>query len=143
MTKYVRNVEHNGVEIYFDGIPESSIREELKNNGFRWHRAKKCWYSYASSYNMKFAMQICNKCNSGFNGYKLYDDFPRKKPIEEWEEKSIYRKYGYTVSREEGLSDAKRRNILKYMMLFSTLNDASFFTLNGAASAQASKSDAF
>ena len=28
-------------------------------------------------------------------------------------------------------------------LLFSTLNDASFFTLNGAASAQASKSDAF
>ena len=28
-------------------------------------------------------------------------------------------------------------------VLFSTLNDASFFTLNGAASAQASKSDAF
>ena len=40
------NKEQNGIELYFDGIPEESTRSYLKTNGFRWNRSKKCWYAH-------------------------------------------------------------------------------------------------
>lgn len=45
-TKYEekRNEEKNGIELYFEGIPTPEERKELKENGFRWHGLKKCWY---------------------------------------------------------------------------------------------------
>lgn len=42
--KTVENTEKNGVELYFDEIPTKDEREILKNNGYKWHNAKKCWY---------------------------------------------------------------------------------------------------
>lgn len=43
--KLIENLKLNGIELYFDTIPEVKIREELKNNGFRWNRSKSCWYA--------------------------------------------------------------------------------------------------
>lgn len=45
MPTFNRNTEKNGLEISFEGIPDESVRTELKNNGFRWHRANKFWYA--------------------------------------------------------------------------------------------------
>lgn len=42
--KEVKNEEKNGVELYFEGIPTVEERSELKENGYRWHKIKKCWY---------------------------------------------------------------------------------------------------
>lgn len=42
--KEVKNEEKNGIELYFEGIPSEEERTELKANGYRWNRAKKCWY---------------------------------------------------------------------------------------------------
>lgn len=42
--KEVRNEEKHGIELYFTGIPTVTERTELKNNGFKWHGVKKCWY---------------------------------------------------------------------------------------------------
>lgn len=42
--KEIRNEEKNGIELYFEGIPTPEERKELKENGFRWHGLKKCWY---------------------------------------------------------------------------------------------------
>lgn len=42
--KEIKNEEKNGIELYFDSIPTEEERTELKENGYKWNRAKKCWY---------------------------------------------------------------------------------------------------
>ena len=42
--KEVKNKEKNGLELYFEAIPTPEERKELKDNGFKWHGIKKCWY---------------------------------------------------------------------------------------------------
>lgn len=42
--KIVTNEEHQGEELYFDDKPTEEIITILKENGYRWHRAKRCWY---------------------------------------------------------------------------------------------------
>ena len=44
----VENKEQNGVEIYFQTKPSAEVIQELKDNKFRWHKAKKCWYTKAT-----------------------------------------------------------------------------------------------
>lgn len=46
LTKYEerKNEEKNGVELYFESIPTSEKREELKKNGYKWSKFNKCWY---------------------------------------------------------------------------------------------------
>ena len=38
------NEQYNSIEIKFAGIPPLAIRNKLKANGFRWHKAKAIWY---------------------------------------------------------------------------------------------------
>jgi len=45
MTNYTINSELNGIEIYFDTKPLNDIITSLKNNHWRWHNTKKCWYA--------------------------------------------------------------------------------------------------
>lgn len=52
--KVVENLEKHGVELYFDSIPDTEFRNLLKENGFRWHRTKKCWYVKKSDKIIKF-----------------------------------------------------------------------------------------
>ncbi len=59
--RYEVNNEKNGIELYFSGKPSESIREELKENGWRWHTAKKCWFNKASDDNKSFAQKLCVK----------------------------------------------------------------------------------
>lgn len=40
----VRNIEKQGIELYFNSKPEQKIIDTLKNAKFRWHNVKKCWY---------------------------------------------------------------------------------------------------
>lgn len=40
----VHNEEKNGIELYFKEKPDSTVINKLKENGFRWHSTKKCWY---------------------------------------------------------------------------------------------------
>lgn len=42
--KKLNNEEKNGIELYFDNIPTYQERQQLKNEGYRWHNQKKCWY---------------------------------------------------------------------------------------------------
>lgn len=42
--KEIINLEKHGRELYFDSIPTYEERSILKNNGYRWHNQKKCWY---------------------------------------------------------------------------------------------------
>lgn len=42
--KVIINEEHQGEELYFNEKPTKEIITELKENGYRWHNTKKCWY---------------------------------------------------------------------------------------------------
>lgn len=42
--KIVTNEEYQGEELYFDDKPTEEIITILKENSYRWHRQKKCWY---------------------------------------------------------------------------------------------------
>ena len=52
------NDEKNGIEVYFDAIPNEEIREKLKQNGFRWNYKKACWYAKANEYTKKIANSL-------------------------------------------------------------------------------------
>ena len=42
--KIVVNEEKQGEELYFDEKPTTDIISTLKENCYRWHRQKQCWY---------------------------------------------------------------------------------------------------
>lgn len=42
--KIVVNEEHQGEELYFEEKPTAEIISALKENCYRWHRQKQCWY---------------------------------------------------------------------------------------------------
>lgn len=60
MSYYIKNEEKNGLEIYFDGKPDESTRELLKENKWRWYGAKKCWYNRYSEANENLAKYLCD-----------------------------------------------------------------------------------
>ena len=64
MPTFNRNTEKNGLEISFEGIPDESVRTELKNNGFRWHRANKFWYAKETPERLALVERICGKSGS-------------------------------------------------------------------------------
>ena len=47
--RIVENVEADRLQLFFDGIPEPGIREQLKKNGFRWSPSGKCWQAFLKS----------------------------------------------------------------------------------------------
>ena len=59
MAHYLRNTEKNGIEIYFDGKPSDDVLNRLKDNRWRWFRAKSCWYNRYSAENEAFAKELC------------------------------------------------------------------------------------
>lgn len=52
------NLELNGVEVYFESKPDTKTLNYLKNNKFRWHRVKKCWYSKNGKESQKIIKDI-------------------------------------------------------------------------------------
>jgi trehalose-6-phosphate synthase len=53
-----RDYEHYGIEIYFYHRPNEAVLDKLKDNGWHWHRQKKCWFRKYSTANQKFADKI-------------------------------------------------------------------------------------
>ena len=43
-----RNEQFNSTEVYFTAKPTEETRNALKENHYRWHKAKGCWYGYLS-----------------------------------------------------------------------------------------------
>ena len=60
-TYWEYNSEYDSIEIYFDYIPDKELRDEMKSNGWRWHRTKKCWYNFDNEENEDFADEICKE----------------------------------------------------------------------------------
>lgn len=56
----VKNIEHNGIELYFENKPEKVIIEALKEAKFRWHNLKKCWFARENQERLELANKIKN-----------------------------------------------------------------------------------
>lgn len=56
--KLINNTEHNGLELYFETRPQAEILTLLKNNKWKWHSAKRCWYTRATEQNKALAETI-------------------------------------------------------------------------------------
>lgn len=52
------NEEKNGIEISFLSKPEKEILDQLKINGFRWHRVKKFWFTKDTEERRKFLKSL-------------------------------------------------------------------------------------
>lgn len=117
------NDDFNGIEIYFDERPDEEILEELHAEKWRWHKKKRCWYNYDSLLHRNTAERLCAQYNS-FNNCVVYsankddeycyDDY--EFDPSEWDEESLLRRHGYTVSQEEGLSPSERQRILSMVI---------------------------
>ena len=46
------NNKYNSREVYFDGKPSDEVIKALKALKMRWHSTKKCWYGFASEYDI-------------------------------------------------------------------------------------------
>lgn len=55
MCKVILNNELKGIELSFQSKPETSVLNEIKSNGFRWHNVKKIWYAKQTEERIKFA----------------------------------------------------------------------------------------
>ena len=53
-----RDHEHYGIEIYFYHRPAEDVLDELRDNGWHWHRQKKCWFRKYSTVNQRFAEKM-------------------------------------------------------------------------------------
>ncbi len=58
MVRYELNDSFNGIEIYFDRIPSVAVRDKIKAAGFKWHRAKKCWYAKQTEDRLKLVKKM-------------------------------------------------------------------------------------
>lgn len=58
MVEVLRNEEKKGIELYFDTKPAREILEKLKEQKFRWHNVKKCWYAKENENTLKIANDI-------------------------------------------------------------------------------------
>ena len=57
----MKNNERNGLEIYFPDIPGNFIRAAMKEQGWRWHKSKGCWYARDNSERRILAKKITGK----------------------------------------------------------------------------------
>lgn len=71
MLEIKRNLEKNGIEIYFGAEPDEEVKSWLKSRRFRYSGAKKVWYNF-------FTENSWNEANEHFLGKK--PDNPIKKP---------------------------------------------------------------
>lgn len=58
MCQMVLNNDKNGVELYFESKPATNIISDLKELGFRWHTAKKCWFAKQNQRTMNKANEL-------------------------------------------------------------------------------------
>ena len=59
MAKFKRDKEKKELIIAFDTVPEVSIRNELKKNGFTWNRFKKHWYAKETAERLAIVTRLC------------------------------------------------------------------------------------
>lgn len=78
MTKYLHNKEQNGIEIYFDGKPDSDVLILLKENKWRWNPKKFCWYNKYSKENEKFAVEVSQETIENKSELSVLDELSKE-----------------------------------------------------------------
>lgn len=78
MPTFKLNNALNGIEIYFDSKPDEEVLQELRENGWRWHQGKKCWYARQNAESKALAERLCEpsvpqRNRRRFNIDELYD----------------------------------------------------------------------
>jgi hypothetical protein len=58
--RIVDNVEENRLQLFFNGKPAESVRNELKHSGFRWSPYNECWQRMRSNGAIYNAKRIIN-----------------------------------------------------------------------------------
>lgn len=56
--RILSNVEANRVQIFFPSKPEETMRDRLKQNGFRWSPSEGAWQRQLSNYAYRLAMDL-------------------------------------------------------------------------------------
>ena len=64
MPSYKFVPEHNGIEIYFEKKPTERVCQILRQNGWKWHGYKQCWYAKRNYQTEAFAKEMCGTTNS-------------------------------------------------------------------------------
>lgn len=75
MAVVTMNDEKNGIEIRFDGKPESSVIAALKENGFCWSGKQKMWYAKQSAERIAFAEGIGNFSSPAKNNIEQHEKY--------------------------------------------------------------------
>lgn len=60
MCKVLLNEELKGIELYFEGKPNTEVRTELKENGFRYNGKKVCWYAKQNEKSIALGEKLSN-----------------------------------------------------------------------------------
>ena len=58
--RVLKNEALKCIELYFDSKPDQTVINNLKENGFRWHSVKKCWYNKISDKVLALVNQLSN-----------------------------------------------------------------------------------
>lgn len=100
MPTFNRNKDKNGLEISFEGIPSDSIRTELKENGFRWHRANKFWYAKETPERLSLVQRLCGgTVTTSAPVARVSNPAPvAKKPIKKYVRKTPSKDYALKVA---------------------------------------------
>lgn len=61
MVTYTENGNH--IELYFDNIPDQTIRDTLKVYHWIWYRKNQCWSAPKNEENLQLAKTICDMIN--------------------------------------------------------------------------------
>jgi len=59
--RIIDNIEANRIQIFFPGKPDTSIRTQLKKNGFKWAPSQGAWQNYRNDRNLRIANDIVGK----------------------------------------------------------------------------------
>ena len=62
------NREGNRLQIYFEGKPDATVRDELKSNGFRWSPKAEAWQRQLNDTTIRVTDRI--KCIQPLSGEK-------------------------------------------------------------------------
>ncbi len=59
MATYKLVPELNGIEIYFEQKPDDTILHRLRNDGWKWNKGKRCWYTQMNQIALAYAQGLC------------------------------------------------------------------------------------
>ena len=141
MTTITMNNEKNGIEIRFDGKPESSIIAALKENGFRWSGKQKMWYAKQSADRISFAEGLGEFSSSVKNKVEQHEKYNLWEMTRTDEIEDNYSKYHIHSTKEIAAIIRKHLRVRFPMCKWSITSDYNSIRIDLLASPFCSESD--